>query len=202
MPLPREPAVVANVGPGLTHARPVQTTARDRRMDRSRLSAAVGSSVARSLELALALDRASQGFATNDRAGVITPDGQRHIEVISNPLSDVVTLTEEPGNYARATMADPMRALLSPFGLDTERYDRSKGAMVTKPQKNFTTYGEPLTPYRDKKTGHWKAASSARKPRIICHSGSAICFSTRPIRTSFRPRACYRLYSAVRSAFT
>ena len=158
MPLPRGPAVVANVGSGLTHARPVQTTARDRRMGRSRLSEAVGSSVARSPEpaLALALDRASQGFAPNGRAGVITPDGRRHIKVISNPLSDVVTLTEEPGNNAHATMADPMRALLSPFGLDTERYDRSKGAMVTKPQKNFTTYGEPLTPYRDKKTGLWE----------------------------------------------
>ena len=156
MPQRRGPAVVANGGSGLTHARPVQTTARDRRMDRSRLSASVGSSVARSLELALALDRASQGFATNGRVGVLTPDGQRHTEVISNPLSDVVTLTEEPGNNAHATMADPMRALLSPFGLDTERYDRSKGAMVTKPQKNFTTYGEPLTPYRDKKTGLWE----------------------------------------------
>lgn len=144
---------MANGGSGLTHARPVQTTARDRRMDRSRLSASVGSSVARSLELALALDRASQGFATNGRAGVLTPDGQRHTEVISNPLSDVVTLTEEPGKYARATMADPMGAVLSPFGLDTERYDRSKREMITEPQKNFTTYGEPLEPHRDKKTG-------------------------------------------------
>ena len=54
-------------------------------------------------------------------------------------------------------MADPMRAVLSPFGLDTERYDRSKREMITEPQKNFTTDGEPLEPHRDKKTGKLKA---------------------------------------------
>lgn len=76
---------------------------------------------------------------------------------MSNPLSDVVTLAEEPGKYARATMADPLRALLVPIGLDTERYDRRKGAMVTKPQKNFTTYGAPILPHVDKKAGKLKA---------------------------------------------
>ena len=66
--------------------------------------------------------------------------------MMGSPVSNVVTLAEEMRKYARATIANPLRALLSGAAITGERYDRDAGEFKGRLQPRYTTYDEPLLP--------------------------------------------------------
>jgi hypothetical protein len=119
---------------------------------RSRLPAAVASAAARHPERVLALDRATQGLSSN---GAVDVNGHR--VSVTTPLSDALELGTEPQKYVRSTLADPVRALLSPIGLPSLRRDPYTGDETWKMQPSYMTYGDPLLPHYDERSGKWKA---------------------------------------------
>ena len=118
---------------------------------RSRLLAAIASGLVRHPERLLALDRASQGLSSNGKVDV----GGHEISM-TTPISDALELIEEPQRYARASLADPVRAALSPLTLPTERRDPDTGETSWRDQHSYMTYGQPLLPHFDR-NGKFKA---------------------------------------------
>ena len=129
---------------------------------RSRIPAAVASSASRNPGRLLALDRAAQSYFSNGRVGTNDDDGKQRTLTMTQPISDVVGLGDEPQKYARAMLADPIKALLSPIDMSTTSYDRTTGENKTRERQHYFTNGMPLQPHQDRE-GKMKAGFLAQQ---------------------------------------
>ncbi len=120
---------------------------------RSRIPAAIGSSLKRNPQRFLATDRATQGLSTNGEVQIGTnPDGNPKKLAISTPTSDVLGGIDQPQKYARAMTADPLKALLTGIfhaGAPQQKYDPFTRDFKSKTMEDYFTYGQPLLPHRD-----------------------------------------------------
>ncbi len=109
---------------------------------RTRIPAAVASATTRDPKRALALDRASQGLFTNGNVQIGTnDDGTPRKLPLTTPTSDVLGGIDEPQRYARAMLADPAKAVLSPVAMHTNRFDPASRDMKNRLQDRYFTYG-------------------------------------------------------------
>lgn len=78
---------------------------------------------------------------------------------MTTPTSDVLGGVDEPQKYARAMVADPIKALLTGLhvGMPSKRYDAATRDFTTKMQPDYFTYGQPLLPHYDEKQSRWKS---------------------------------------------
>jgi hypothetical protein len=133
---------------------------------RSKIPAAVASSIARNPQRLLTTDRATQGLFSSGKVQVgQNPDGSPRTLSLTNPISDVLELpgtSQDQGGtpidhvpgfkYGRSSIADPLKALLSVPGDAAEANGVSPRTAAL---MRYFTYGQHVLPYT--KDGKLKA---------------------------------------------
>jgi hypothetical protein len=119
---------------------------------RTKLPTAIASGGAKVPLRLLTADRATQGLSSQGKVDV---DG--HQVSVKPPTADVLGIGDDGGmEYARASMSDPLRAILSFAGGYEKHYDPDTRTTTLRFKPRYTTYGQPLLPHRDE-DGKWKA---------------------------------------------